>query len=269
MSSLEQATDPQLGARFVAAREQAVTFESEQMLAQLGERMFGLTAEPLRLGRFSVLRRIGAGGMGVVYLGYDAELDRKVALKLLRLRSAEAGGHGSSRLVREARALARVDHPHVIAVHEVGTHDGAVFLAMDLVEGVSLEVWQRERPRPWRALVELYVQAGRGLAAAHAANVIHRDFKPANVLVGDDGRGGLRVRVVDFGLARAADEVEEQREAGPVATGTDPQDRTHRDGALDSALTATGALLGTPAYMAPEQLLRQRVDARSDQFSFS
>jgi len=274
LMSTDQATTSALGARFVAAREQAATFESEQMLANLGERLFGVPAEPLKLGRFSVLRRIGAGGMGVVYLGYDAELDRKIALKLLRLRSADSDGHASARLVREARALARVDHPHVIAVHEVGSHDGAVFLAMDLVEGASLEVWQRERPRPWRALVELYIQAGRGLAAAHAAGVVHRDFKPANVLVGDDGRGGLRARVVDFGLARAAEEEGDEDE--PASVARDPPrpreadaDGVGPDGALTSELTATGALLGTPAYMAPEQLLGHRADARSDQFSFA
>ncbi|MBA3545732.1 MAG: serine/threonine protein kinase, partial [Nannocystis sp.] len=271
MSSPDQATPSELGARFFAAAEDVPTFESEQMLAQLGERMFGIQAEPLKLGRYSVLRRIGAGGMGVVYLGYDGELDRKVALKLLRLRSADADGHASARLVREARALARVDHPHVIAVHEVGSHEGAVFLAMDLVEGVSLEAWQRERPRPWRALVEIYIQAGRGLAAAHAAGVIHRDFKPANVLIGDDGRGGHRARVVDFGLARAAGE--QGDEVGPTTN----ESRSlagdgalvHPEGTLGSALTATGALLGTPAYMAPEQLLGGRADARSDQFSFA
>ena len=272
MSSPDQATRSALGARFFAAAEGAPTFESEQMLAQLGERMFGIQAEPIKLGRYSVLRRIGAGGMGVVYLGYDGELDRKVALKLLRRRGADADGHASARLVREARALARVDHPHVIAVHEVGSHDGAVFLAMDLVEGVSLEAWQSERPRPWRVLVEIYLQAGRGLAAAHAASVIHRDFKPANVLVGDDGRGGLRARVVDFGLARAAGEQADEASPGPTAE-EPPRvhegERLHPDGTLGSALTATGALLGTPAYMAPEQILGRRADARSDQFSFA
>ncbi len=271
MSSSDQATPSELGARFFAAAEDMPTFESEQLLAQLGERMFGIQAEPLKLGRYSVLRRIGAGGMGVVYLGYDGELDRKVALKLLRLRSADTHDHASARLVREARALARVDHPHVIAVHEVGSHEGAVFLAMDLVEGVSLEAWQRERPRPWRALVEIYVQAGRGLAAAHAAGVIHRDFKPANVLIGDDGRGGHRARVVDFGLARAAGEQGDEAGAttNPLRSLAGAGEPVHPDGMLSSALTATGALLGTPAYMAPEQLLGGRADARSDQFSFA
>ena len=155
MAAPDPATDPELGARFVAAREQAPTFEAEQMLAQLGERMFGVTAEPLRLGRFAVLRRLGAGGMGVVYLGYDAELDRKVALKLLRLRSPDVRAHATARLGREARALARVDHPNVIAVHEVGTHEDDVFLAMDLVEGVTLAC-RSEQPqlgRPRRTLL--------------------------------------------------------------------------------------------------------------------
>lgn len=258
MSSPDQATHSELGARFVAAREQHPDFESEQMLANLGQRLFGLTGEPIKLGRYTVLRRIGAGGMGVVYLGYDSELDRKIAIKLLRVRGGDGHGHASARLVREARALARVDHPHVVAVHEVGAHDGAVYLAMDLVEGVTLDHWQRQRPHPWRTIVELYLQAGRGLAAAHAAGVIHRDFKPANVLVGPDDRGGSRARVVDFGLARAADDLDDA-----------PTSATPHDGALTSELTATGALLGTPAYMAPEQLLGRRADARSDQFSFA
>src|SRR5690606_4150918 len=135
---------------------------------------------------------------GIVYLGHDGELDRHVAIKLLRVHGDD--GRGAARLLREARALARVAHPHVVAVHEVGTHEGAVFLAMERVDGVTLTQWQRGRS--WREVVEVYLQAGRGLAAAHAAGVVHRDFKPDNVLVGVDEHGAPRARVVDFGLAR-------------------------------------------------------------------
>lgn len=268
MSTLTPDLDT-LADHFDAARGGAGDLEADRVLAGLSERLFGIKSEPLEIGRYVVLRRLGAGGMGVVYLGYDGELDRNVAIKLLRARHASGGSkdRAAARLLREARALARIEHPNVIAIHEVGTSDGAVFIAMERVQGVTLSQWQEEGPHSWREIVELYVQAGRGLAAAHAAGLIHRDFKPSNVLVGDDGDGlGLRARVVDFGLARASggDEVD-----------PDPDQASDSDGDEDprasasSSLTETGALLGTPAYMAPEQIQGHVADARSDQFSFA
>jgi tetratricopeptide (TPR) repeat protein len=205
------------------------------------------------LSRYVVLERIGHGSMGVVYAAYDPQLDRQVALKLLRTR-----GHQleelQRRLLREAQALARLSHPNVVAVHDVGTHGDSVFLAMELVEGTSLEHWLKE-PRPWREVLRVFRDAGRGLAAAHAAGLVHRDFKPANVLVGRDGRA----RVMDFGLARPSNR---------VAASSTPPPRESPQEHDDAPLTRTGVLVGTPAYMAPEQLRGQGADALSDQFSF-
>jgi eukaryotic-like serine/threonine-protein kinase len=208
------------------------------------------------VGRYRVLDRIGAGGMGVVYAAYDPELDRRVAVKLLRPDrfSSEAG---RLRLLREAQALARLTHPNVVAVYDAGTFGGRVFVAMELVEGETLRQWLEAGSRSWREVLDRFLPAGRGLAAAHAAGLVHRDFKPENVLLGRDGR----VRVVDFGLAKAlADAAEE-----PAVEGVAAEDS---GGALVTPLTEWGVVLGTPAYMAPEQLRGIAADARSDQFSF-
>ena len=197
------------------------------------------------IGRFVTLDRVGAGGMGVVYAAYDPELDRKLAIKLLHPGVAAEGGAG--RLQREAQAMARLSHENVITVYEVGSHGGQVFLAMELCAGPTLHDWLTESPRPWREVVRRFVQAGRGIAAAHAAGVVHRDFKPHNVLAGE----GSRMRVTDFGLA-----FWDEASAPP---------------ALSPAMvprTATGAVVGTLAYMAPEQLTGGRADEKSDQFSF-
>src|SRR6185295_2513362 len=156
------------------------------------------------IGRYLVLQRLGEGGMGVVYAAYDAELDRKVALKLLRPTRDSDEGH--ARLLREAQAMARVSHPNVIAVHDVGMYRDQVFVAMDLVEGTTLSKWIRQEPRPWREVIRVFLDAGRGLKAAHDAGLVHRDFKPTNVLLGRDGR----VFVTDFGLARLATDEEER-----------------------------------------------------------
>jgi serine/threonine protein kinase len=206
-----------------------------------------------QIGRFTVLRKLGEGGMGVVYAAHDQELDRHVAIKLLRTDASDVGP-ARARLLREARAMAKLSHPNVITIYDVGTIDTRVFIAMELVEGTTLRRWLKARPRTWRGVVERFSEAGRGLAAAHAAGLIHRDFKPDNVLVGDDGR----VRVLDFGLARRVD-LEEDEPPRPVVDSESSEDR----------LTVTGAIMGTPAYMAPEQWRGLVVDHRSDQFAFA
>jgi eukaryotic-like serine/threonine-protein kinase len=215
------------------------------------------TAElPARIGRYLVLERIGAGGMGVVVAAYDGELDRVVAIKLLHPRAS--GLNAGPRLVREAQALARLSHPNVVAVYDAGTIDPRAFIAMELVRGRTLEQWLRDRTRPWREVLEMFLGAAAGLAAAHAAGIVHRDFKPANVLV-DEGRpGDTRARVLDFGLALGRGE-----HSGPLPV-VDPA----HPSMLDARLTATGMIVGTPAYMAPEQLRGEPADARSDQYSF-
>jgi tetratricopeptide (TPR) repeat protein len=207
----------------------------------------------MELGRYVLLDRIGLGGMGVVFAAYDPELDRKVALKLLR--SDWSSGPGAvearSRLWREAQALARLSHPNVVTVHDVGVHGESLFIAMDFVDGVTLTRWLKSQPRAWAEVLDCFLQAGRGLAAAHAAGLVHRDFKPDNVLVGRDGR----VRVTDFGLARLSQGPREEGAALP--TSPTPEGMTQR-----------GVLMGTPAYMPPEQVDGKPADARSDQFSF-
>ncbi len=223
-----------------------------------------------RVGRYHVLERLGAGGMGEVYLAYDPELDRRVALKLLR-RDRQTTQSAQDRLVREAQALAKLSHPNVVAVHDVGTmplradEPPTVYVAMEYVEGQTLRQWLATQT-DWRTIARTYHAAGLGLAAAHKVGIVHRDFKPTNVIVGDDGR----VRVLDFGLARRLHE-------GPLLSDDlDSGDRapdmlsSHSlsGGSLELSLTQTGIVLGTPAYMAPEQFRGTEVDARGDQFAF-
>jgi serine/threonine protein kinase/tetratricopeptide (TPR) repeat protein len=327
-----------------------------------GQRL-DLAAGPTRLGRYVLLREIGAGAIGVVYAAYHEELDRKLAIKVLN-RQRAGRVDLEARLQREARALAKLSHPNVVQVYDVGKFEGRVFVAMEFVEGETLSDWLR-RDNTLAEKLAMFIAAGRGLAAAHQAGVVHRDFKPDNVLVGHDGRP----RVLDFGLARAAEYIPPPRpvqstprqttgalasiaqflNTGPVAalrssrTGASDPERTvsspeprllrpvplpkelpegnlatadpGADAALDDSrvlatgedvhaaetqvdgdpeyaatimsepglhisvaadnnsvvddvVTRDGALLGTPAYMSPEQFLGQRVDHFSDQFSF-
>ena len=218
------------------------------------------------LGRYVVLDRLGVGGMGEVFAAYDPQLDRKIAVKLLRWGiDGSYSSAAAERLVREAKAMARLSHRNVITVHDVGTHEGRVFVAMEFLDGGTLADWLRRGPYPWPTVVEQYLAAGAGLAAAHAHGLVHRDFKPANVLLGSDGC----VRVADFGLARGA------RDSSPeprlvVIPGADASETGGGSGhgSLGEPLTRTGVMLGTPAYMAPEQYDGTAVDARADQFSF-
>jgi eukaryotic-like serine/threonine-protein kinase len=226
----------------------------------------GRLAANERVGRYEIIDVLGTGGMAVVYRARDPYLSREVALKLLR---DGTRGVRTGRLLREAQALAQLSHPNVVAAFDVGTHDDQVFLAMELVEGVTLRAWcarPHTRDQVWRVLIG----AGRGLAAAHAAEILHRDFKPGNLVIAADGRA----RVVDFGLARA--EVTEAATPDPdePATLDDPKtplDEVARTSSsvLSSELTRAGTTMGTPGYMAPEQLAGRAVDARADQFSYA
>ncbi|HEY5927731.1 MAG TPA: protein kinase, partial [Kofleriaceae bacterium] len=213
----------------------------------------GPAAEPARLapgtavGRYVVERVAGAGAMGVVYAARDPSLDRTVALKLM---AASDGERAQDRMLREAKAMAQLSHRNVVSIFDVGTFGDDVFLAMEFLPGRTLRQWLAERPRRPREIVAVLADAGRGLAAAHAAGIVHRDIKPDNVLITDDGR----VCVTDFGLARASD----AEATEPAAAPDTPVD----------ALTATGHILGTPVYMAPEQLAGGGASVRSDQFSF-
>ena len=209
-----------------------------------------------KIGRFVVTKQLGVGGMGVVYAADDPELGRQVALKVLRGAVARDSVLAAQRIMREARLAARVSHPNVVALYEVGQHGDRVFIAMELVTGSSLSAWIKEKPRSPKEVLAVFVDAGRGLAAAHAAGVVHRDFKPDNVLVGTDGRA----RVTDFGLARRGENEE--------ATTADDQDRARAKRTSLSDLSNAAAILGTPAYMAPEQHSGGHTDPRTDQFSF-
>lgn len=202
------------------------------------------------VGRYLVIRQVGAGAMGIVLSAFDPQLDRRVALKLLRPRGWSSSG-GNDGLVEEAKALAKLSHPNVVGVHDVGVHDGRVFVAMEFVEGQTLRAWLRQRPRAWKEIVDVFVEAGRGLAAAHARGLVHRDFKPDNVMVGDDGRA----RVMDFGLARPPADFDPHS--------TEPGARL-----VDTHEELASVLVGTPAYMAPEQLFGVGATMISDQFAF-
>jgi tRNA A-37 threonylcarbamoyl transferase component Bud32 len=203
------------------------------------------------VGRYLIVDVVGRGGMGIVYSAYDPELDRKVALKLLLADSARSDNL-RHRLRREAQAMARLSHSNVVTVYDVGIHDDQLFIAMELMEGATLVHWLQAEPRKVSEVLEQFAAAGRGLEAVHAAGFVHRDFKPANVLVGRDGR----VCVSDFGLARL------------VAHSGDSASSPDLVQAKAATLTEGGTLLGTPSYMAPEQLEGKPADARSDQFAF-
>jgi hypothetical protein len=201
--------------------------------------------------RFQLLEPLGIGGMGVVYTAFDTKLQRKVAVKRLReLAAAATADKRRARFLREAQLLASLSHPNVLTVHDVGGVDPELYVVMELVDGWPMSRWISEAtPRPdWRRILDLYLQVGRGLSAAHQLGVVHRDVKPENILVARNGR----VLIGDFGLAGLAE--------GAGAT-PDPSAPT-------TELTQTGAVLGTPAYMAPEQHDGKPADALSDQFSF-
>lgn len=233
-------------------RAEVDSVDAERALANVSAGLFGTAEARPQFGRFTLLEQVGAGAMGRVYSAFDPELDRKVAIKVLRAQLDESQQRARARMRREARALAKLTHPNVATVYEVGQVGERVFIAMEFVDGRPLDVWMESRA-PWREVVSVFRDAGAGLAAAHAAGIVHRDFKPGNVMLGDDGR----VVVLDFGLA-APDAIT-------------PTEETDGDDSMDSPLerlTATQAVVGTPAYMAPEQHRGESASANSDQFAF-
>ncbi len=228
------------------------------------------------VGRYLVLERLGTGGMGEVYAAFDPQLNRKVAIKLL-LPGGEGlePGEAHARLLSEARAMARLSHPNVLPVYDIGEHGTRVFIALELVEGSTLRQWLKAQPRHWHEVVDVLTLAGRGLAAAHAVGLVHRDFKPDNVLVGKDGR----VLVYDFGLAceqgTGTPDSPTPMDLGAIL-GAEP---LSPDGSLsrpthpstqprETPVTRAGNIMGTPGYMAPEQYRQEPVTAQADQFSF-
>jgi tetratricopeptide (TPR) repeat protein/predicted Ser/Thr protein kinase len=245
--------------RLVSALARAAVAESQPALAPTLPLAPSATEQDLQFGapfgRYIVLDGLGAGGMGVVYAAYDPELNRRVALKVLHNDSARRADRLPIRdlLLAEAQAMAQLAHPNVVTVFDVGSVDDHVFIAMELVEGQTLAAWLRAGQRKRSEIIAMFLEAGKGLTAAHAAGLIHRDFKPDNVLVGNDGR----VRVTDFGLARSVPR-KPLEAAAHATTGSDP----------GASRPQTG-LVGTLAYMAPEQYLRRNSDARADQFSFA
>jgi len=214
---------------------------------------------PRAIGRFVVLRRIGRGGMGSVFSAYDEELGRRVAIKLLRSQPRTKQAR-RIRMRREAQAMARVSHPNVVQVYEVGEFQSQTFIAMEFVDGQTLESWQGQAGLEREEILEAYRQAGAGLAAAHRAGVLHRDFKPTNALIDDEGR----VRVTDFGLAAWL----RRSETTSIGASPEPDDSSTGSEPEQPRLTREGSLVGTPAFMSPEQYRSQPLDARSDQFAF-
>jgi serine/threonine protein kinase/tetratricopeptide (TPR) repeat protein len=291
-----------------AASEDTLPTKTETAVASADPtpREHRASLEPLARGehvgsRYIVQAELGRGGMGVVYRAYDPELDRRLALKLIHERERDA--LGSERLLREAQALAQLSHPNVVAVYDVGTFGSSVFMTMELVEGLTLRAWLRETRRSAAEILDVFLAAGEGLAAAHRANIVHRDFKPSNLLIGSDGR----VRVADFGVARSAaartggatqsgvpapaESIEPTTIPGlrravvasrsstdspktpgenfgtppSAAPPASPPSASERSG---DQLTAEGIILGTPEYMSPEQHDGRAVDALSDQYSY-
>src|SRR5690606_3922883 len=226
-----EADSSESGDRLAAELAEAVASPAERGVetrrhkAMVAAALFDEPVTPSKIGRFTIGRELGVGGMGVAYVAYDEQLDRRVAVKLLR--KTETDTQGKARLEREAQAMARLSHPNVVTVHEVGTHQGQVFVAMEFVDGGDLRGWLKSQPRSWQQIVAVFCQAGEGLAAAHAAGIVHRDFKPDNVLVGNDGRA----RVADLGLAHAHDEVLDRGELEPSMSSS-----TSSSNRLDQAL---------------------------------
>lgn len=245
--TLDETAQGTLADRFRAADGEGRALDAERMLASLNAKLFD-QSETVTVGRFEVRERLGAGGMGVVMSAFDPQLERVVAVKVLR---DEGDPAEQERLLEEARAMARVRHPNLVTVYEAGTYDDTVFIAMEYVEGGTLRQWLDRETRSWRDVITVFLGAARGLAAIHDAGLVHRDFKPDNVLIGDDGRA----QVSDFGLVR------------PQSAGLSSNELEISENG-DAAATQTRGMAGTPNYMSPEQWRGERANAASDQFSF-
>lgn len=204
-----------------------------------------------RIGRYIIQRQLGRGGMGIVYGASDPELGRRVAIKLVRSSAHHALEQSTARLQREARALARLSHRNIVTIFDIGSDRLGTYVTMEYIAGRNLRRWQRDEDPSWRELVQVFVKAGTGLQAAHAAGVVHRDFKPTNVMFADDGA----VKVLDFGLARGT-------------PNSDPWITKVSEDLLAQRMTHADTIVGTTGYMPPEQLLGSDVGARSDQFAF-
>jgi tRNA A-37 threonylcarbamoyl transferase component Bud32/tetratricopeptide (TPR) repeat protein len=212
------------------------------------------------IGRYTILGLVGRGGMGEVYAAYDSSLDRKVALKVMLAEISAQDSRAQERLLREAQAIAKLSHPSVVVVYEVGTFGDSVFIAMEFIEGETLSAWCAAKSRTPREVLDVLLAAGRGLAAAHEAGLVHRDFKPENVMITKSGQ----VRVTDFGLAREIADAKDPDDPAVLEPALSPSSAAY----LRMNLTRTGAFMGTPRYASPEQALGSRTDARSDQFSY-
>lgn len=207
--------------------------------------------------RYEVAEVCGAGAMGVVYRARDRRLGRDVAIKLLKQGTpgSDHCGRLCALLVREAQTLARISHPNVIGIHDVGDFRGCVYVAMEFLDGETLTNWSARGTRTWGERLDVLLAAGAGLAAAHSGHIIHRDFKPDNVIVAGNGE----VKVTDFGVARAPNDLDAQEDVSCACTA-----KTDASCAIDP-----GAIVGTPMYMAPEVITGTPADTRSDQFSFA
>ena len=278
-------TDAMVSNGLLARPPQRDPIASKLDEARVQRRFAGTGLHTVRIGRFILLELIGQGGMGQVFSAYDDELDRKVAIKVVHDGSEAA--EANERMLREAQTLARLSHPNVVQVYDVGSFQGRMYIAMEFIRGINLRHWLEKKPRDgkqmrWREVLRLFIAVGRGLEAAHQAKLAHRDFKPANVLIGTDGRP----RVVDFGLARRlAQPADKPANPDPDRDDAEPQSRTSAghvstrcSGSSDgpnrpargdvSALTTQGRIMGTIPYMSPEQMRGELADDRSDQFSF-
>jgi serine/threonine protein kinase len=230
------------------------TIECDVAREATRQRLFGVAAEVHKVSRFVLCERVGKGAMGTVYAAYDPELDRRIAVKLIDTPRND-GRDSLRRLQAEGRAMARLSHPNVVTVYEVGMHEGAggrplLYVAMRFVEGLTLRQWVERRAPSWRRIVAAYVAAGRGLAAVHAAGLVHRDFKPDNVMITD---ADARVMVMDFGLALD----DARSRSAPARSALSSMDASTQDADLG----------GTPGYMAPELFAGEPAGERSDQFA--
>lgn len=260
---VENVASPSSQTSCANAVEPTAGLETLRQFRALELKLFDKVEAPVELGRLQLVRMLGAGAMGTVYAAHDPALDRDVAVKLLR-KGLLAQPGSRERMLREAKVLARLNHPNILTIHDLGFADGQAFITTELATGGTLAAWCFEHARPSEAraqqVLRFALQAAEGLAAAHDAGLIHRDVKPSNLLLGEQEASGPRLRVADFGLARAETDEVEDSVTGPAA-------RVSGSGSV-TPLTVAGSAVGTPAYMAPEQF-RGRASARSDQFGWA